>query len=707
MTNCLTLIYTVHSFILSCLKKARITRHPLQDSSFDSSSPSTPNLSEDHQMESSPKMTQRRMIRNEKARSSPPLSPSSFLRGQNQNDSFSSCSSINSSNSYNNDFKARNENSLVPLSPSSLLPGVEQLVESSNNNNNNNNQNNSNSNFSPSRSRSNSRGVLYSPRSRSPSITPTSSPSSSCKNIPPPSTPPIPIISNGSNRLDPISESLLTSDANVMSTPITQNLASLRLNGSSSIQITPATPITPISLSSRHVTINDFTLIEKIGEGGFGQVYLAKKQDTGEVVALKRMSKDLIWSKNKISHIKNERDILAQGKNHRYIVSLVYSFQDDQYLYLAMEYVAGGDLRSLLSAIGCLDEENAKFYMAEMVEAVDSCHTLGYCHRDLKPENFLIDKTGHIKLADFGLSKMFTRYVKSAKGTPGPNPAVLEHTPMKFSSNSLSTSVTDFSGFGSFKDISLQARLAYSVVGSPFYMAPEVLQATTGYGDEVDWWSLGCMFYEFICGVPPFDGDSPEEVMETVLKWKSNLQRPPNISDDLWSLITGLITDGNTRLGTGERGVENIKSHPFFSGVSWGMLHENEPPFVPLLEDDFDTTYFEKDRERAVVYTNRNSGGTVSTYKGKANRNILGFTYPRAGDDPLVWSNMLKGLTTEQNNENNINKLKTSLNHLTPPGASPSSNDTNQESTSPYSTYRNKFSLTEMNLELSNKEPWN
>ncbi|EGG14096.1 putative protein serine/threonine kinase [Cavenderia fasciculata] len=487
---------------------------------------------------------------------------------------------------------------------------------------------------------------------------------------------PVQSTTTSTNQQPPLLKSTL-SNGNIITTPISNHLSN-----SGRFLHTPMTPL------STHITINDFTILEKIGEGGFGQVYLAKKNDTNEIVALKRMSKDLIWSKNKVTHIKNERDILAQGRNHRYIVSLVYSFQDDTYLYLAMEYVPGGDLRSLLGALGCLDEESAKFYMAEMVEAVDSCHRLGYCHRDLKPENFLIDRTGHIKLADFGLSKnVVTRYVKAVdyKGTP--TGSSMEHTPMKFgsfnlnASGVLSSSVTDF---GSFKDLPMQARLAYSVVGSPFYMAPEVLQATKGYGDEVDWWSLGCMFYEFVIGIPPFDGESPEEVMDSVLKWKSNLKRPQveqqqqqsdnslavgdisidqnntsvtsagfSISDDLWDLITRLVCDGKERMGSGEKGVESIKQHPFFEGVQWGSLHQGEPPFVPVLEDDYDTTYFEKDRTQGIAYTSRNSGGTIIS-KSK-NRNILGFTYPRAGDDPLIWTNLVKGLSNSLTYSNSTN----------------------------------------------------
>ncbi|KAF2070224.1 hypothetical protein CYY_008458 [Polysphondylium violaceum] len=702
-----------------------------------------------------PPYSPKRILRNEKAKSSPPLSPIPFSSVNNSSNNDNDDSTNSSYGSTGIDSSLFKKPSLFNTS-SHLIPNIDSLrlddslssspptTTTSNNNNNNNNSESTNNvsgtssnnsqedspKISPrqyrptlTRTRSNSKNVLYSPNI---------SPSSSCKLFPSPTSPistnnitspsssspmnsspmnssPQAIRNNSNSQQDDMSggsnssgsynrpSSIIpqsptqnnnSNNSNLILTPQQQTSPPMSIPTASSI-VTPINNLetiteqqlldhsnhnidilhinnnyivpspSPSSKTASHyppVSIVDFKLIEKIGEGGFGQVFLAKKNDTGEIVALKRMSKDLIWSKNKVSHIKNERDILAQGRNHQWIVSLAYSFQDEQYLYLAMEYVPGGDLRSLLSALVSLDEKSACFYMAEMVEAVDSCHQLGYCHRDLKPENFLINKYGHIKLADFGLSKnVITRYSVKPKGSQPP----IEHTPMKFNNNgnALNSSVVDF---GSFKDINAQAQLAYSVVGSPFYMAPEVLEAVTGYGDEVDWWSLGCMFYEFIFGVPPFDGDSPEEVMETVLKWKTMLVRPEGVSDLLWDLISSLVCDGSTRLGTGEKGVENIKAHPFFKDVPWGRLHQLDPPFVPVLNDEYDTTYFENTekvvRSRSpVIYTNTNSGNIV-TSKTKP-RNILGFTYPRAGDEPLIWNNMnINGNTSNINSSNSNNQ---------------------------------------------------
>lgn len=180
-------------------------------------------------------------------------------------------------------------------------------------------------------------------------------------------------------------------------------------------------------MPSHKLKLKDFELFDLIGKGGFGQVrsqetrttytkvYVAKKKDTGELVALKVMQKSLIWKKNKVRQIKNERDVLAASKQSRFIVDLLYSFQDAHHLYLAMvsylsmcthidsqEYCPGGDMRHYLQAVGAMEEEDSRIYIAEMILATYQLHQMGFVHRDLKPDNFLIDSFGHLKLADFG-----------------------------------------------------------------------------------------------------------------------------------------------------------------------------------------------------------------------------------------------------------------------------------------------------------------
>jgi serine/threonine protein kinase len=150
--------------------------------------------------------------------------------------------------------------------------------------------------------------------------------------------------------------------------------------------------------------LSDFELLKQIGQGGYGQVFLSRKKDTKELCALKKMNKKLLQKMGETQHILTERDVLTQTDSP-WLVKLLYAFQDVQHVYLAMEYVPGGDFRTLLNASGVLHEQHARFYFGEMCCAVMDLHQLGYIHRDLKPENFLLDATGHVKLTDFGLSR--------------------------------------------------------------------------------------------------------------------------------------------------------------------------------------------------------------------------------------------------------------------------------------------------------------
>lgn len=147
-----------------------------------------------------------------------------------------------------------------------------------------------------------------------------------------------------------------------------------------------------------------FQILTQVGQDGFGEVFLARKTDTNELCALKRTSKKRLHLQDEVQHILTERDVLTSTKSEWH-VKLLYSFQDTEYVYLAMEFVQGGDVRTMLTARGVLREEDTRLYFAEMVMAIDALHQQGYIHRDLKPENFLIDAGGHVKLTDFGLSK--------------------------------------------------------------------------------------------------------------------------------------------------------------------------------------------------------------------------------------------------------------------------------------------------------------
>ena len=282
----------------------------------------------------------------------------------------------------------------------------------------------------------------------------------------------------------------------------------------------------------------DFQILTQVGQGGYGQVYLAQKKDTKEVCALKVMSKRLLFKLDEIRHVLTERDILTAAKSE-WLVKLLYAFQDEQSIYLAMEYVPGGDFRTLLNNTGVLHNRHARFYIAEMFSCVDALHQLGYIHRDLKPENFLVDSTGHVKLTDFGLAAGML------------NPGKIESMRVRLSE--VGDAIAPFGrpieqrsvterqeGYRSLRE--REVNYAKSIVGSPDYMAPEVLKGEN-YDFTVDYWSLGCMLFEALAGYPPFAGATVDETWQNLKHWKKVLKKPeydsPNyfLSSRTWNII--------------------------------------------------------------------------------------------------------------------------------------------------------------------------
>jgi len=335
----------------------------------------------------------------------------------------------------------------------------------------------------------------------------------------------------------------------------------------------------------------DFQILTQVGQGGYGQVYLAQKKDTREVCALKVMSKKLLFKLDEIRHVLTERDILTTASSE-WLVKLLYAFQDDKSIYLAMEYVPGGDFRTLLNNTGVLHNRHARFYIAEMFTCVDALHQLGYIHRDLKPENFLIDSTGHVKLTDFGLAAGFLA------------PAKIESMRIKLESvgNVVSpfgitpmeerTAAERRDGYRSLRE--RMPNYAKSIVGSPDYMAPEVLKGEE-YDFTVDYWSLGCMLFEALAGYPPFAGATVDETWQNLKRWKQVLKKPvyedPTyyLSKRTWDLITRLVASKVSRF----HGMAEIRAHQYFAEVDWSKLREQRAPFVPELDSETDAGYFD------------------------------------------------------------------------------------------------------------------
>lgn len=216
-------------------------------------------------------------------------------------------------------------------------------------------------------------------------------------------------------------------------------------------------------------------------------------RETGEVVAMKKMKKSEMLYKNQVAHIKAEREVLVKAKNS-WIIDLKFSFQDDKHLYLIMEFLPGGDFMTLLMRKDILSEDESRFYIAEIVSAIETVHNMNYIHRDLKPDNILIDKDGHIKLTDFGLCK-------HAEIRPQ---RMTEIKPSEFSHNfnQLKSALDKRLGY------KRSRQLAFSTVGTPDYIAPEVF-GQNGYDETVDWWSVGVILFEMLVGYPPFFSDEP------------------------------------------------------------------------------------------------------------------------------------------------------------------------------------------------------
>ncbi|KAL8961591.1 MAG: hypothetical protein Q9193_001875 [Seirophora villosa] len=334
----------------------------------------------------------------------------------------------------------------------------------------------------------------------------------------------------------------------------------------------------------------DFQILTQVGQGGYGQVYLASKRDTKEICALKIMSKKLLFKLDEVRHILTERDILTAAKSE-WLVRLLYAFQDEQSIYLAMEFVPGGDFRTLLNNTGVLHNRHARFYISEMFCGVDALHQLGYIHRDLKPENFLIDGTGHVKLTDFGLAagmlspgKLESMRIKLEEvgntSVPFGNPVEQR------------TAAERREGYRSLRD--QEVNYARSIVGSPDYMAPEVLKGDE-YDFTVDYWSLGCMLFEALTGFPPFAGATVDETWQNLRRWEKVLKKPryedPNyfLSTRTWDLITRCVNSKSKRF----KGINEIHKHSYFAEVDWSRLREQRAPFVPELDNETDAAYFD------------------------------------------------------------------------------------------------------------------
>ena len=342
-------------------------------------------------------------------------------------------------------------------------------------------------------------------------------------------------------------------------------------------------------------TIREYESLKIIGRGAFGEVHVCREIKTGKIYAVKKIKKDILLQKNQIIHIRSEQKFMSKVKSP-WIVDLKASFQEDDYLYLVMEFCQGGDFMNLLIKKDILSEDEARFYTAELILAVESIHKLDCIHRDIKPDNILIDKNGHIKLSDFGLAKISEN---------------LGQSPILFNKKNKKNRPTH--------------QKNYSCVGTAYYVAPEVLKKT-GYSEDIDWWSVGVIFFEMLVGYAPFCSEETKDVCYKVINWKKFLKIPDDIvlSREAEDLIAKMINNSNERLG--KNGVEEIKAHPFFKNVNWNNIRNTKAPFIPELQNDYDTKYFESFEYEEEFYP------PVKKFKRRKDIEFLGYTY-KEGDE--------------------------------------------------------------------------
>lgn len=370
---------------------------------------------------------------------------------------------------------------------------------------------------------------------------------------------------------------------------------------------------TESSIRSRSmgIDLNSFDMLAVLGRGGYGKVMMVRKKDSGSVYAMKVLRKKDITAKKQVERTMTERDILV-SVDHPYIVGLRYAFQTPSKLYMVIDFVSGGDFFTLLSREGTVGERRAQLYMAELLLALHHLHLQGIVYRDLKPENVLLDKDGHIKLTDFGLSRFFEQKRVAIPDLPGAGAGTdASSTGGDGEAAGDATAESPRSGAaaggagGAGTEPTVDTETTHSFCGTEQYMAPEVL-LQRGHGHAVDYWCSGILFSEMLTGRHPFRGANHFATLKNIVNPNVRPATLSSMSPAAASLMQGLLRRKvSTRLGSEDAGgFDGVKAHPFFHGLDWKAVEERrvDPEYKPRVRAADDVSNFDRvfTRERPV-----------------------------------------------------------------------------------------------------------
>lgn len=361
--------------------------------------------------------------------------------------------------------------------------------------------------------------------------------------------------------------------------------------------------IRQLALQQGSLGLDNFKLLKRLGCGDIGTVYLAELVDSDCLFALKVMDIEYLISRKKMLRAQAEREILEM-LDHPFLPTLYAHFTTDNLSCLVMEYCPGGDLHVLRQRQPGRNfpEPSARFYVAEVLLALEYLHMLGVIYRDLKPENILVRDDGHIMLSDFDLSlRCSVSAVLLRSSSVAANHQPKKHAGPCAESNCMNssclqpTSCAQTSCFrprpsipkprkpkSSLKRLPqlvvepTEAR-SNSFVGTHEYLAPEIIKGD-GHGSAVDWWTFGVFLYELLYGKTPFRGPGNDETLANVVSQNLRFPDNPVVSSNARDLIRGLLVkEPENRLGT-LRGAAEIKQHPFFEGLNWALIRSAAPP---------------------------------------------------------------------------------------------------------------------------------